>query len=58
MQTIARLYRQGQKDKTVVVIHIITTGTIDEYVMRAISKKGKVQDLLIEAVKAKIGGKC
>ena len=58
MQTIARLYRQGQKDKTVVVIHIIASNTIDEYVMRAISKKGKVQDSLIEAVKAKIGGKC
>lgn len=56
MQTIARLYRQGQKDKTVVVIHIIASDTIDEYVMRAISKKGKVQDSLIEAVKAEIGG--
>jgi SNF2 family DNA or RNA helicase len=57
MQTIARLYRQGQKDKTVVVIHIIASNTIDEYVMRAISRKGKVQDSLIEAVKAEIGGK-
>ncbi len=57
MQTIARLYRQGQKDKTVVVIHIIASNTIDEYVMQAISKKGKVQDSLIEAVKAEIGGK-
>ncbi len=56
-QTIARLYRQGQRDKTVVVIHIIASGTIDEYVMKALSKKGKVQDSLIEAVKAEIGGR-
>jgi SNF2 family DNA or RNA helicase len=56
-QTIARLYRQGQRDKTVVVIHIIASGTIDEYVMKALSKKEKVQDSLIEAVKAEIGGR-
>lgn len=56
-QTIARLYRQGQRDKTVVVIHIIASGTIDEYVMKALSKKEKAQDSLIEAVKAEIGGR-
>lgn len=55
-QTIARLYRQGQRDKTVVVIHIIASGTIDEYVMKALSKKEKAQDSLIAAVKAEIGG--
>ena len=31
-QTIARLWRQGQTEKTVVVIHIVTSGTIDETV--------------------------
>ena len=34
-QTNARLWRQGQKD-TVVIHHIITIGTIDERVMKAL----------------------
>ena len=55
-QTVARLYRQGQKDKTVVVIHIITDGTIDENVMRALKNKDMTQKALIDAVKARIGG--
>ena len=55
-QTVARLYRQGQKDKTVVVIHIITDGTIDENVMRALKNKDMTQRALIDAVKARIGG--
>lgn len=55
-QTVARLYRQGQKDKTVVVIHIITDGTIDENVMRALKTKDMTQRALIDAVKARIGG--
>jgi len=52
-QTNARLYRQGQKD-TVVIHHIITKGTIDEDVMKALSKKEKTQTALINAVKAKL----
>lgn len=52
-QTNARLYRQGQKE-TVVIQHIITNGTIDERVMKALQKKGEVQDSLIEAVKAEV----
>lgn len=54
-QTNARLWRQGQKD-TVVIHHIITKGTIDEDVMRALERKDKTQTALIEAVKARIGG--
>jgi SNF2 family DNA or RNA helicase len=52
-QTNARLWRQGQKD-TVVIHHIISQDTIDEDVMRALKKKDKVQNDLIEAVKARI----
>jgi len=52
-QTNARLYRQGQKD-TVVIHHIIAKGTIDEDVMKALSKKEKTQTALINAVKAKM----
>ena len=56
-QANARLYRQGQTE-TVVVHHIITKGTIDENVMRALEHKDKGQALLIEAVKARIKDVC
>lgn len=51
-QTIARLWRQGQNAKTVVVQHIVTKGTIDERILKVLSKKGSTQSALIEAVKA------
>lgn len=51
-QTNARLWRQGQTAETVVVQHIVTKGTIDERVLRALSLKDKSQSALIEAVKA------
>lgn len=50
-QTNARLYRQGQKN-TVVIQHIITKGTIDEQILKALKKKNKTQSDLIDAVKA------
>lgn len=49
-QTNARLWRQGQKE-TVVIHHIITKGTIDENVMRALKNKEISQEALLEAVK-------
>lgn len=52
-QTNARLNRQGQTD-TVVIHHIITKDTIDEDVMRALKAKAKVQDALIDSVKARL----
>ncbi len=55
-QTIGRLWRQGQKAKTVVVQHIITEGTIDEDILEALEHKETKQDKLITAVKARIGG--
>ena len=53
-QTVARLYRQGQTAKNVVVQHIIAEGTIDERILRALKKKDKMQAALIEAVKAEV----
>src|SRR5574344_411115 len=53
-QTNARLWRQGQKSKTVVIEHIIAKGTIDEQVIKALEGKHKVQDSLINAVKANL----
>lgn len=52
-QTNARLYRQGQ-DSTVVIHHILTKGTIDEDVMKALKAKDRIQDALINSVKARL----
>jgi SNF2 family DNA or RNA helicase len=54
-QLNARLWRQGQKN-TVVIQHIITSGTHDEDVMKALERKDVSQSDLIAAVKARIGG--
>ena len=53
-QTIARLWRQGQTAETVVVQHIVTDGTIDEQILRALKAKDKTQSALIAAVKANL----
>ena len=53
-QTNARLWRQGQKSKTVVVQHIVTKDTIDERILKALNAKDKTQSALIEAVKAEL----
>jgi len=54
-QLNARLWRQGQKN-TVVIQHIVTSGTHDVDVMRALENKDMKQSALIAAVKARIGG--
>lgn len=51
-QTNARLWRQGQSANTVVVQHIVTKGTIDERILKVLSKKDSTQAALIDAVKA------
>lgn len=53
-QTIARIYRQGQRSSTVVVQHIITANTIDEAILKALNKKDLQQEELITAVKANL----
>ena len=53
-QTNARLWRQGQSAKTVVIQHILTTGTIDEQIIKALQTKNKTQSALIDAVKANL----
>lgn len=54
-QTNARLWRQGQKEM-VIIHHILTKGTIDEQVMRALKRKDRTQEALIDAVKANLKG--
>lgn len=53
-QTNARLYRQGQQAGTVVVQHIVTKGTIDGEILKALKQKDMLQSALIEAVKAEV----
>lgn len=53
-QTNARLWRQGQSSGTVVIEHIITKGTIDERILKALSLKEVTQNALIDAVKANL----
>ncbi|HHL0655312.1 TPA: SNF2-related protein [Streptococcus agalactiae] len=55
-QTNARLWRQGQQAETVVIQHIVTEGTIDEEILKALENKDAQQSRLIEAVKAQVGG--
>ena len=51
-QTVDRLYRQGQASETVSVIHLVTKGTIDERIVKALRMKDSTQSALIAAVKA------
>ncbi len=51
-QANARLWRQGQKSRSVIIQHIITKGTIDEKIMTALERKSMTQNNLIDAVKA------
>lgn len=51
-QTNSRLWRNGQKEKTVVVQHIVTKGTIDERILYLLENKNQTQEALIAAVKA------
>lgn len=53
-QTVDRLYRQGQKARTVIVEHIVTEGTIDERILKALKEKDMTQAALIDALKANL----
>lgn len=52
-QANARLHRQGQKE-TVIIHHLIAKGTVDEDVMNALANKEINQNMLLEAVKARL----
>ena len=56
IQTNARLWRQGQVSSTVVIQHIVTKGTVDERILKALQQKEVTQDALMDAVKAQLGG--
>lgn len=52
-QANARLDRQGQT-QSVIVHHLVTAGTMDEDVIRALDDKANGQEALMQAVKARI----
>lgn len=52
-QANARLHRQGQKE-TVIIHHLIAKGTVDEDIMSALANKEINQNMLLEAVKARL----
>lgn len=52
-QANARLHRQGQKE-AVIIHHLVSIGTVDEDVMKALSNKEVNQNTLLEAVKARL----
>jgi len=54
-QANARLWRQGQTD-TVVIFRLLSVGTIDTDVARALEKKDVTQEALMQAVKARVHG--
>ena len=54
IQTNARLWRQGQVSRTVVIRHIVCKGTVDEQILKALQRKEVTQDALMTAVKAQL----
>ena len=54
-QTNARLWRQGQQSRTVIIQHIVAKDTIDERILNVLKHKDGTQEALIDAVKADLG---
>lgn len=54
-QTNARLWRQGQQSRTVIIQHIVAKGTIDERILKVLEHKDGTQAAPIDAVKADLG---
>lgn len=50
-QANARLYRQGQKSSSVIIHHLVTQGTADEQVIKALNEKNVTQESLMKALK-------
>lgn len=51
LQFNGRVWRQGQKSKTVVIHHVVAAGTVDEDVFAALAAKKDVQQALLDAFK-------
>lgn len=55
-QANARVYRQGQKNKTVYIYRILTRDTHDADVLRALEHKNVTQEELLKSLEARIKG--
>lgn len=53
-QANARLNRQGQKHKNVIIHHLVAENTVDDDVMKSLESKDRTQEALMKAVKARI----
>lgn len=53
VQANARLHRQGQKE-TVIVHHLVSVGTRDEDVIKALEHKDEAQQFVLDSLKARI----
>ena len=53
VQANARLHRQGQKE-TVIIHHLVTQGTRDADVMKALEHKDQAQQYVLDSLKARI----
>lgn len=53
-QANGRLYRQGQASPNVVIFHLVAAGTIDEDILKALTRKASSQAAMLEAVKARV----
>lgn len=53
LQFNARVWRQGQKSRTVVIHSLVATGTIDETVIARVSDKDATQRSLLDTLKAR-----
>ena len=53
VQANARLHRQGQKD-VVIVHHLVSQGTRDEDVIKALGQKDQAQQYVLDSLKARI----
>ena len=54
-QLNARVWRQGQRE-TVVIGHLVAKGTVDEDILKALERKDSMQEAMMAAVRARIGG--
>lgn len=54
IQAIARVWRKGQKNR-VTVYRVLSTGTVDESVAKALARKDATQSALLEALEARYG---
>lgn len=53
-QSFKRLYRQGQKSKTVILNHLMIEDSQDDVVLGRLGQKGVTQQSIIDAVKARL----